>query len=109
MKSPHETADIPARYETLTVLRYMSPSEPMLMLPGEEDGYGTRWTLGGQQVQPAIAQYLMRGDFIVNTGRTEFGAHILTLTPAGHQLRDNGIRWWSGLSPYAKLKVILFG
>jgi hypothetical protein len=109
VKSLPETADIPARYETLMVLRCMHQREPMLMLPGAEDGYGTRWTLGGQQVQPGIAQYLMRGNFIVKTGRTEFGAHTLNLTPAGHRLRDNGIRWWSGLNPYEKLKVILFG
>ncbi|MCM8593932.1 hypothetical protein [Accumulibacter sp.] len=100
---------IPARAETLKVLRLMSRREPIMMLPGDEDGYGTRWTLSGQQVQPAIASYLMAQGFIAETGRTDFGARKLTLTPAGLRFRENGIRWWSELSFLGKLKVIILG
>ena len=107
--SDQSITTIPARAQTLTVLRYMSPREPILMLPGEEDGYGTRWTLSGQQVQPAIAQYLMSRGLIAETGRTELGARKLTLTTAGLRVREDGIHWWSGLSLIEKLRVILFG
>jgi hypothetical protein len=107
--SDQSTTTIPARAQMLTVLRYMNAREPILMLPGEDDGYGTRWTLSGQQVQPAIAQYLMARGLIAETGRTELGARKLTLTSAGLRVREEGIRWWSGLSLIEKLKVIIFG
>ena len=53
------SSPIPSRAETLKVLRLMGDYDHLLMLTGSEDGYGTRWTLGGQQVQPGIARYLM--------------------------------------------------
>lgn len=102
-------AGIPARAETLGILRFMGRGEPMLMLEGDEDGYGTRWTLGGQQVQPAIARYLMEEGYIVDTGRSELGVRRLTLSPAGQELRENGLRWWDSLSMLEKLQVIVLG
>lgn len=101
--------DIPMRAETLQVLRLMGCHDPILMLNGADDGYGTRWTLGGQQVQPAIARYLMEQGFIIDSGATEFGARKLALSDAGIRFRDNGVRWWSGLNLFQKLKVMLLG
>ena len=101
--------DIPMRAETLQVLRLMGYHDPILMLNGADDGYGTRWTLSGQQVQPAIARYLMERGFIVDSGATEFGARKLALSDAGIRFRDNGVRWWSGLNLFQKLKVMLLG
>lgn len=103
------TSDIPARAETLRVLRFMGRYSPLLMLVGDDDGYGTRWTLSGQQVQPAIARFLMEKGLVEESGRTEFGARKLTLTEAGLRVRESGIRWWSGLSPLEKLKVVILG
>lgn len=103
------TTDIPRRAETLQVLRLMGQYEPILMLCGDDDGYGTRWTLAGQQVQPAIARYLMEAGFIADTGATEFGARKLALTASGIHFRENGVRWWSGLKFFQKLKVMVFG
>ena len=60
------------------------------MLAGSDDGYGTRWTLGGQQVQPAIARYLMEAGFVAEEGKTQFGARKLALTADGVRFRDNG-------------------
>ena len=100
---------IPNRVETLRVLRLMGDYEPLLMLAGSDDGYGTRWTLGGQQVQPAIARYLMEAGFVAENGRTQFGARKLALTADGVRFRDNGVRWWAGLSFLQKLKVTIFG
>ena len=76
-------ASIPQRAETLQVLRLISEHEPMLMLTGDDEGYGSRWTLSGQQVQPAIARYLMESGFVAEIGKTEFGARKLTLTATG--------------------------
>ena len=42
-------AAIPHRAETLQVLRLII-NEPILMLSGDDEGYGSRWTIGGQQV-----------------------------------------------------------
>jgi hypothetical protein len=100
---------IPNRVETLRVLRLMGDYEPLLMLAGSDDGYGTRWTLGGQQVQPAIARYLMEAGFVAEEGKTQFGARKLALTADGIRFRDNGVRWWVGLSFLQKLKVTIFG
>lgn len=100
---------VPRRAETLQVLRLMGRHAPILMLTGDDDGYGTRWTIGGQQVQPGIARWLMAEGFITDTGTTEFGARKLTLTPAGTRFRENGQRWWASLNLLEKLKVILLG
>lgn len=108
MTSPETTA-IPNRAETLKVLRLMGDYAPILMLSGDEDDYGTRWVLHGQQIQPAIARYLMRLGFIEDSGHTEFGARKLALTPRGARFREDGVAWWAGLSLFQKLRVILFG
>ena len=100
---------IPNRVETLRVLRLMGDYEPLLMLAGSDDGYGKRWTLGGQQVQPAIAHYLMEAGFVAEEGKTQFGARKLALTADGVRFRDKGVRWWAGLSFLQKLKVTIFG
>lgn len=102
-------ASIPQRAETLQILRLISDYEPMLMLTGDEEGYGSRWTLSGQQVQPAIARYLMESGFVAEIGKTEFGARKLTLTATGSELREKGLRWWASLNFLQKLKVTLFG
>ncbi len=99
---------IPHRAETLQVLRFIA-REPMLMLTGDDEGYGSRWTLGGQQIQPAIARYLMESGFIAETGRPEFGARELTLTPSGDRFREKGLHWWASLSLFQKIPVTLLG
>jgi hypothetical protein len=104
-----ETTVIPSRAETLKVLRLMGDNEPILMLPGDPDGYGARWTLDGQQVQPAIASYLMKADFIADSGPTEFGARKLALTASGSRFRNEGVLWWSGLSLLQRLKILILG
>lgn len=100
---------IPSRAETLKVLRLMGKHQPILMLTGDDDGYGTRWTLGGQQVQPAIARYLMEAGFIADAGATQFGARKLALTSDGARFRENGIHWWASLSFLQRLKVMILG
>jgi hypothetical protein len=102
-------ASIPQRAETLQILRLMGNYEPMLMLSGDDEGYGSRWTVAGQQVQPAIARYLMESGFVAEIGKTEFGARKLALTETGSQLREKGLSWWADLSLLQKLKVTLFG
>src|SRR5690349_20931027 len=92
------TNSIPSRAETLKVLRLMGEHAQILMLTGDADDYGTRWTLHGQQVQPAIARFLLDSGFIVEAGHTEFGARKLSLTPRGSKFREDGVAWWSGLS-----------
>lgn len=104
-----ESEAIPRRAETLQVLRLISDFEPLLMLTGADDGYGSRWTLAGQQVQPAIARYLMEAGFVAEIGKTEFGARKLGLTVSGNDLRERGIRWWASLGWLDKLKVTLLG
>src|SRR5574343_1599245 len=98
-------AAIPQRAETLQVLRLISEFEPILMLTGDDEGYGSRWTIAGQQVQPAIARYLMESGFIAEIGKTEFGARKLALTVAGSELREKSLHWWSELNFLQKLKV----
>lgn len=102
-------ASIPQRAETLQVLRLVSEFEPILMLTGDEEGYGTRWTIAGQQVQPAIARYLMESGFVSEAGQTEFGARKLILNDRGCQFREKGLAWWAELNLIQKLKVVLFG
>ncbi|MBU1362872.1 MAG: hypothetical protein KKE51_03495 [Gammaproteobacteria bacterium] len=101
--------EIPQRAETLQVLRLISDLEPILMLGGNENGYGERWTLSGQEVQPAIAQFLMNSGFIAEAGETELGAVKLTLTEKGCEFRDRGLAWWAELNFLEKLKVTVFG
>ena len=101
-------AAIPHRAETLQVLRLII-NEPILMLSGDDEGYGSRWTIGGQQVQPAIARYLMESGFVAEIGKTEFGARKLALTTTGNQCREKGLNWWSGLSLLQKIRVTLLG
>ena len=101
-------AAIPHRAETLQVLRLII-NEPILMLTGDDEGYGSRWTISGQQVQPAIARYLMESGFVAEIGKTEFGARKLALTTTGNQFREKGLNWWSGLSLLQKMRVTLLG
>jgi predicted alpha/beta-hydrolase family hydrolase len=103
------SARIPGRVETLKVLRLMGDYRPLLMLRGDADGYGTRWTIDGQQVEPAIATYLMKSGYIVDSGATEMGARKLTLTEAGIRFRSDGLAWWAGLGLLEKLKIAVFG
>ena len=107
--SASSPSDIPSRAETLKVLRLMGNYEPILMLTGSDDGYGTRWTLGGQQVQPAIARYLMDAGYVAENGKTQFGARRLALTADGRDFRKRGVAWWAGLSVLQKLKVTFLG
>jgi hypothetical protein len=104
-----DPATVPLRAETLQVLRLISDFEPLLLLRGDDDGYGSRWTLSGQQVQPAIAQFLMEFGFVADIGKTEFGAIKLSLTDKGSEFRERGICWWSGLSTLQKIKITVFG
>ena len=104
-----DPATVPLRAETLQVLRLISEIEPLLLLRGDDDGYGSRWTLSGQQVQPAIAQFLMEFGFVADIGKTEFGAIKLALTDKGREFREKGIRWWSQLSLLQKLKIMVMG
>ena len=100
---------IPNRAQTLEVLRLMGAYRPLLMLPGDDDGYGARWLLDGGEVQPGIAKYLIDGGFVGETGATGCGARELTLTAAGLRLRDNGLRWWASLSLLQRWWVIVRG
>jgi hypothetical protein len=102
-------ADIPSRAETLKLLRLMGAHAPMLMLRGEDNGFGCRWTLHGMQVQPAIADWLMKKGYLADEGPTEMGARRLGLTAEGIAFRDDGLRWWAQLGPLGRLRVILFG
>lgn len=101
-------ATIPHRAETLQVLRLII-NEPILMLTGDDEGYGSRWTISGQQVQPAIARYLMESGFVAEIGKTEFGARKLALTVSGNQFREKGLTWWGELSLFQKIRVTLLG
>jgi hypothetical protein len=108
MDSPPNTP-IPNRAQTLEVLRLMGSFRPILMLPGDDDGYGSRWLLDGQQVPPAIAKYLIDAGYVADDGATEFGARKLALTDSGRRFRDNGLRWWAGLGLLQRLKIIILG
>jgi hypothetical protein len=100
---------VPSRAETLQILRLMGDFEPILMLTGDEEGYGSRWTLSGQQVQPAIARFLMESGFIADSGKTEFGAIKLALTEKGSEFRKKGLAWWGDLNFLQKLWITLVG
>lgn len=100
---------IPHRAETLKVLRLMGTHAPIMMLRGEDNGFGCRWTLHGMQVQPAIAGWLMAQGYLVDTGATEMGARCLFLTPDGIEFRRKGLEWWAGLGIVGKLKVLVLG
>ena len=100
---------IPRRAQTLAVLRLMGRGRPMLMLPGDDDGYGCRWLLDGGEVPPAIAKYLMDTACIADVGATEFGARTLVLTDSGLRLREDGRRWWANLGLLQRLWVIVLG
>ena len=106
---PTPASLIPSRAQTLEVLRLMGAHRPMLMLPGDVDGFGSRWLLDGQQVPPAIATYLMNTDLVADIGATEFGARRLTLTDSGKRLLENGVHWWNSLSFLERLKITIFG
>ncbi len=79
----------------------------MMMLTGDGRGYGTRWTVSGQEVPPAIACYLMDEGFIAERGRTDFGAKQLVLTASGKEFLKEGLAWWTGLTMIQKLRVTL--
>lgn len=100
---------IPNRAETLKVLRLMGDYAPMLMLGADVDGYGVRWTIDGQPIQPAIARYLMESAYVADAGKTELGARKLALTESGTRFRNDGLIWWTGLSLVQKLKILVFG
>jgi len=108
MSSPAKTS-IPGRAEALELLKLLDDEEPILMLRGDDDGYGSRWIIRGQQVQPAIARYLMNAGFIADAGATELGARRLTLTTAGAQFRQDGVDWWASLSFFQKVKIRILG
>ncbi len=100
---------IPNRAETLKVLSLMGKHAPILMLRGDDDGFGTRWTLHGAQVQPAIAQFLMQANYVADTGATEMGARILALTDTGVEFRLSGQHWRDSLSVLQRLKIRVLG
>jgi hypothetical protein len=106
--TPENTA-IPSRAETLKVLRMMGDYAPILMLRGDDDGFGARWILDGQQVQPAIATYLVKSGYLADAGATELGARKLVLTESGIQFRADGLLWWKGLGFLEKLKIVFLG
>ncbi|MBN8476641.1 hypothetical protein [Sulfuritalea sp.] len=100
---------IPNRHETLEVLRLMGRYVPILMLGGDADGYGARWTIHGAEVQPGIAGYLMEQGYLVDSGPTEMGARKLILTEEGIRFRAEGIAWWNGLGILQRLKIRILG
>jgi len=107
--SDKPTQSIPNRAQTLEVLRHMGTYRPLLMLPGYNDGYGTRWVIDGQQVLPGIAKYLMAAGYVADSGATEFGARQLLLTDSGKRFRASGIRWWQSLGFLERLGVRFLG
>lgn len=100
---------IPIRAETLKVLRLMGDHAPILMLGGATGGYGVRWTIDGQPVQPVIARYLMESNLVAESGVTELGAIKLALTESGAEFRKDGLLWWASLSLFQKLQVLILG
>jgi hypothetical protein len=101
--------EIPDRAGTLAVLRVLCEHEPVLMLSGDGEGYGTRWTVNGQQIQPVIARFLMHAGYIAESGVTEFGARKLVLTPEGLEFRKQGLLWWDNLGVFQRMKITIFG
>jgi hypothetical protein len=90
-------------------MQLMGRYAPVIMLGGDADGYGARWTLHGNQVQPGIAGYLMAHGYLADSGPTEMGARKLILTVEGIGFRDDGIAWWNSLGILEKLKIRVFG
>lgn len=101
--------DIPGRFEILELMRLMGRYAPVIMLGGDEDGYGARWLLHGNEVQPGIARYLMEQGYLADDGATELGARKLILSAEGIRFRDEGFAWWDSLGPFEKLKIRIFG
>lgn len=91
------------------VLRLMGEHAPILMLGGSTDGDGSRWTIHGHPVEPAIAVFLMRSGLVADGQLTELGARTLRLTQAGIEFRAAGERWWAELSPLQKLEAMITG
>ncbi|HPT48745.1 MAG TPA: hypothetical protein PLS67_04315 [Accumulibacter sp.] len=106
---PTPTSLIPCRAQTLEILQFMGKCRPLMMLPGDDDGFGTRWVLDGQQVPPVIAEYLMHTGVIADTGVTEVGTRALRLTEIGMRVLENGVRWWNSLDFVQRLIVRIRG
>lgn len=100
---------IPCRAQTLEVMQFMGRCRPLLMLPGDQDGFGTRWMIDGQQVPPVIAEFLLKTGAIAESGVTEFGTHMLRLTEMGLRVLENGVRWWNSLDFVQRLIVRIRG
>ena len=100
---------IPSRAETLEILRMMGDFEPILMLASDGEGYGTRWTLHGQELPSPIVRYLLEEGCLAPDGITEMGARKLVLTAEGATFRDDGNQWWSELSVFQRIKIRLLG
>jgi len=103
------TGLIPNRAQTLEILRLMGRHRPLLMLLGDDDGYGTRWLLDGQEVPPGIAKYLMQAGLVADAGATGFGVRRLALTDSGNRVRENGETWWKSLGFIERLRVWILG
>lgn len=100
---------IPNRAQTLEILRLMGRHRPLLMLLGDDDGYGTRWLLDGQEVPPGIAKYLMQAGLVADAGATGFGVRRLALTDSGNRVRENGETWWKSLGFIERFKIRILG
>ncbi|MBL8424829.1 MAG: hypothetical protein JNK06_15210 [Candidatus Accumulibacter phosphatis] len=100
---------IPNRAHTLEILRLMGRHRPLLMLLGDDDGYGTRWLLDGQEVPPGIAKYLMQAGLVADAGATGFGVRRLALTDSGNRVRENGETWWKSLGFIERFKIRILG
>lgn len=107
--TPNNPGTIPNRFEALEVMRLMGRFAPLMMLGGDADGYGARWTIHGHEVQPGIARYLMEQGYLADAGATELGARRLLLTDAGLSFREDGLAWWTSLGFFAKLKIRIRG
>ncbi len=102
------SSTIPGQAQTLQILRLLD-KQPILMLTGDADGFGTRWMLSGQEISPAIARFLMESSYLAETGKTGLGARILNLTEEGKDFRIKGLAWWASLSWLEKLKITVLG
>ena len=84
------TGLIPNRAQTLEILRLMGRHRPLLMLLGDDDGYGTRWLLDGQEVPPGIAKYLMQAGLVADAGATELRSQDAVQHEAEQRQQDDG-------------------
>jgi len=100
---------VPDRARMLNTLGYLGRYRPMLLLPGSDDDYGSRCTLDGHPVQPVIAEFLIKHEFVADVGNTDFGARILTLTNAGIEFREKGKQWWGNLSLIQRINIYIVG